>query len=74
MFRRAGFIARRDRPTRFLPWKITEPCFGGGDWMTDRASVDFPDPVSPTMPSVSPVRSSNDTSDTAWSTPPLAPP
>ena len=54
--------------------KRTEPDFGRGACSTARASVDLPDPVSPTMPSVSPGMMSNDTPDTACTMPPLVPP
>ena len=57
-----------------LPRKTTDPDFGLGACKTARASVDLPDPVSPTMPRVSPGMMSNDTLDNAWTTPPLAPP
>jgi hypothetical protein len=36
------------------PRNSTAPDLGGGAWMIERASVDFPDPVSPTTPRVSP--------------------
>ena len=54
--------------------KRTEPDFGRGACSTERASVDLPDPVSPTMPSVSPGMMSNDTPETACTTPPFVPP
>src|SRR5690348_254625 len=65
-------IAARRRPviaTRFSPWNVTEPAVtaAGGDssWATANSSVDLPQPDSPTMPTNSPVATSNDTSSTA---------
>ncbi len=57
-----------------LPRKLTVPDFGRGDCRIARARVDLPDPVSPTMPSVSPGMMSNETPETAWTTPPRVPP
>ncbi len=47
---------------------------GRGACRIDRASVDLPEPVSPTMPSVSPGHTSKETPETACTTPPLTPP
>src|SRR5919197_734419 len=56
------------------PSKTTAPStiFPGGFGMSrisDSAVTDFPHPDSPTMPSVSPAASSNETPSTAWTTP-----
>ena len=74
MSRRAFSSARPCSLVSSMSRKTTEPDFGRGAWSTARARVDLPDPVSPTMPRVSPGMMSNDTPDTAWTTPPLAPP
>ncbi len=69
--------ASRLRPRSLVssvPRKTTEPDFGRGACSTARARVDLPDPVSPTMPSVSPGMMSNETPETAWTTPPRVPP
>ena len=57
-----------------VPRNVTDPDLGLGACSIARARVDLPDPVSPTMPSVSPGMMSNETPDTACTTPPLAPP
>src|SRR5713101_120593 len=60
--------ARSDRLSSvvtFFPWKVTSPDVGSISRRIDRPVVDFPQPDSPTSPSVSPFMMSKDTSSTA---------
>ena len=58
------------RPT-VAPSNVTSPASGSISRTRSRAVVDLPQPDSPTMPSVSPSCTSNDTRSTAWTTPRL---
>ena len=49
-----------------MPLYLTEPALGSISCRTQRPSVDLPEPLSPTSPSVSRRPMVNDTSDTAW--------
>jgi hypothetical protein len=49
-----------------LPWNRTLPDVGSTSRSTERAVVDLPQPDSPTIPSVSPCRTSKLTPHTAW--------
>ena len=51
------------------PMNSTDPSVGSSSRTMQRASVDLPQPDSPTMPSVSPWRTSNDTPSTALTLP-----
>ena len=71
-----GATARRSRadwPVMSLPSNTMRPPLGG--WMPTSAlpSVDLPQPDSPTMPSVSPGRTSNDTPSSARTAPVFQP-
>ena len=59
----SGFANRSSPSNRMAPAMIRAP--GGSRRSSDSASVVLPEPDSPTMPSVSPSRSVNDTSSTA---------
>ncbi len=60
---------RRSRPPRILliswPSKVILPRVTGSNAVINRASVDFPQPDSPTNPSASPRRISRSTPSTA---------
>ena len=64
--RRNGRRSSQLSPTSSLPLYFTEPALGGISCRTQRPSVDLPEPLSPTSPSVSRRPMVNDTSDTAW--------
>jgi hypothetical protein len=60
--------ARSDRLSSvvtFRPWNVTSPDVGSISRRIVRPVVDFPQPDSPTSPSVSPAMMSNETSSTA---------
>src|SRR5712691_5190733 len=59
--------------TRSAPRKTTSPEVGRGACRMDRASVDLPEPVSPTTPRVSPGHTSNETPETACTVPVIGP-
>ena len=70
------WMSRRQRPHRrgatasVMSWPSnqTEPDVTSYSRVMQRASVDLPQPVSPTRPSVSPGCTSSDTPSTAWTT------
>src|SRR5262252_313748 len=66
----------RDPESRVSSWPLntTRPAVAGWSWVMTRASVDLPQPDSPTSPSVSPLRTSKLTPSTARTTSPPAPP
>src|SRR5262245_40749569 len=75
--RRNGRMARRDRLVMSRRSNVTVPDVTGVRPAMHRASVDFPQPVSPTRPSVWPRRIVSDTPSTAWTWPtvlPISPP
>src|ERR1700722_18192943 len=55
------------------PSNTSSPSSGSIRCSNRRASVDFPQPLSPTMPSVSPLNNVNDTPSTARTTAPFGP-
>ena len=55
--------------TRSTPSKCTDPDVGRNSWRTVRPVVDFPQPDSPTRPSVSPGKTSKETPSTARTAP-----
>ena len=57
--------ARLSSVVTFLSWNHTSPDVGSINRKIDRPDVDFPQPDSPTSPSVSPAMISNETSSTA---------
>ncbi len=57
--------SRRDSSPRFSPSQVTLPWLGGMSCSTARARVDLPQPLSPTMPTVSPGATSKLTPSTA---------
>ena len=63
--RRTGRSLRRDSREMSWPSNTMEPLVSGYSRAMHRASVDLPQPDSPTSPSVSPARSSMLTSSTA---------
>ncbi len=66
---RTAHISRSESESRSRPWNTTRPeATRPGDGTSRRienAVTDLPEPDSPTRPSVSPRRSSNETSSTA---------
>ncbi len=56
---------------RSSPWKSTDPAVGSSSRMSVRPSVDFPQPLSPTSPIVSPSSRLKETSSTARTSPRL---
>ena len=60
--------SRRSIAARLRPSTSTSPALGGSRPRITRASVDLPQPDSPTMPSTSPAGSANDTPSTARTT------
>ena len=62
-------MARRDRLVMSRPSNVTRPEVTGISPATQRASVDLPQPVSPTKPRVLPRGMTSDTSSTAWTWP-----
>src|SRR5215470_6727712 len=66
----------RDPVSRVKSWPLntTRPAVAGWSWVMTRASVDLPQPDSPTSPSVSPLRTSKLTPSTARTTSPPLPP
>src|SRR5580704_10714700 len=69
MPRRYGRIADLDSLLRSAPSKMRRPAVSGYRRMIERASVDFPHPVSPTRPRVSPRCTSRLTPSTALTVP-----
>ena len=69
MFRRTARISDAPMPTSSCPMNSTEPSVGRSSWMIARAVVVFPDPLSPTMPSVSPGFTAKETPLTARTCP-----
>ena len=72
--RRAESSCDRIRTTS-LPWKSTLPSVilpgGGMRRMMDVAVMDLPQPLSPTMPTTSPLRTKNEAWSTGLTTEPL---
>src|SRR2546421_121439 len=66
-------MARRDRLVMSRPSNVTAPEVSGIRPAMQRASVDFPQPVSPTRPSVWPRRVVRDTPSTGWTLPAAQP-
>ncbi len=64
---RSGCISLREACAIFRPSHATDPADGSSSFNTPRASVDFPQPLSPTTPTVSPGRSDRLTPSTARS-------
>src|SRR5215211_8090890 len=62
--RRSGRISRRLNFVMSWPSKTIRPAVGSISFVMRRAVVDFPQPDSPTSPSVSPLRMSKVTSST----------
>src|SRR5260221_12202483 len=62
-------IFRMSWPSNMIDPSTILPGGMGMSRMSDSAVTDFPHPDSPTIPSVSPAASSNDTPSTAWTTP-----
>jgi hypothetical protein len=70
--RRQGLSAFSESGAMSVPSNTMRPAAGFTRRSSVRDSVDFPQPDSPTRPTVSPARMSNDTPSTACSTPPTA--
>ena len=66
--RRSGRICSLDRWVMSVPAKVTLPAVGSSSRVTSRAVVLFPQPDSPTIEKVSPVRTSKSTPSTACTT------
>src|ERR1022692_4717922 len=67
--RRNGRMALRDRLVMLRPSNVAVPEVTGISPAMQRARVDLPQPVSPTRPSVWPLRTTSDTPSTAWTWP-----
>jgi hypothetical protein len=63
--RRSGLSSASEAWAISTPSNLIEPASGSISRMIIRASVDFPQPLSPTMPSVSPAARRRDASSTA---------
>src|SRR5919198_730794 len=59
-------MSARERRVMSRPSKTIRPAVGSSSRMMQRAIVDFPQPDSPTTPSVSPCRTAKDTPSTAF--------
>ena len=70
---RASRIASPDKAVRSVPLKTIEPDVGLGSCMIARPVVLFPQPDSPTMPRVSPMRTSKEIPLTALTFKPVRP-
>ncbi len=69
MLRRTAFRARPDSLVMSSPLYEIAPAVGRSRLTSILATVDFPQPDSPTMPSVSPARRSKETPSTALTAP-----
>ena len=69
--RRSGLISLGESWEISCPSKRMEPDVGSSRRSTSRAVVDLPQPLSPTMPNVSPRLTSKDTPSTARTSPRL---
>ena len=67
--RRSGFMSLTLRFAISRPSNLTEPDVGSSRRSSRRAVVDFPQPLSPTMPNVSPRLTSNEMPSTACTAP-----
>ena len=66
--RRYGLSSRCESVVMSSPPKRSVPLVGSSSLTRSRPSVDLPQPDSPTIPSVSPRRTSSETPSTAWTT------
>src|SRR5438034_1099372 len=66
---RSGCRFLRDIPTSSVPLYFTDPADGTSSCSTQRATVDLPEPLSPTRPNVWPLGIEKLTLETACTTP-----